>query len=105
VFGFPCNQFGAQESGTNKEIKSFCSLKYKITFPMFSKIEVNGKNTHPVYRFLRSNSSLNNGDGTINPIKWNFNSFLVNGDGQVLKWFASGEKPANIEKEFLPLLS
>jgi len=88
VLGFPCNQFGGQEPGTNEEIKQFCSSKYQVTFPLFDKIEVNGPNRHPLYLTLAGKDSSFPGD-----IKWNFSKFLIGRDGKVLKRFESGIKP------------
>lgn len=74
VLGFPCNQFGAQEPGDEQEIKNFCSLNYDVTFPLFSKIDVNGKDTHPIYEYLK-----NAAPGVLGSkaVKWNFTKFLV----------------------------
>ena len=80
VLGFPCNQFGGQEPGTNEEIKQFCSSKYSITFPMFDKLDVNGGDRHPLYVTLAGEKSPYPGD-----IKWNFNKFLIGKDGKILK--------------------
>ena len=92
VLGFPCNQFGGQEPGTNEEIKQFCSSKYNVTFPMYDKIEVNGANRHPLYVALAGKDSPYPGD-----IKWNFNKFLVGKDGKIVKRFDSGVKPESEE--------
>lgn len=92
VLGFPCNQFGGQEPGTNEEIKQFCSSKYNVTFPMFDKLEVNGPNRHPLYTALAGTSSPYPGD-----IKWNFNKFLIGRDGKILKRFDSNVKPDSPE--------
>jgi glutathione peroxidase len=92
VLGFPCNQFGGQEPGTNEEIKQFCSSKYQVTFPLFDKIEVNGQNRHPLYVLLAGDASPFPGD-----IKWNFNKFLIGRDGKVLKRFESSAKPDSAE--------
>ncbi|MGH3497593.1 MAG: glutathione peroxidase [Nocardioidaceae bacterium] len=98
VLGFPCDQFGHQEPGDEAEIKSFCSTKFDVTFPMFAKIEVNGDRAHPLYTWLRQEKSGLLGD----KIKWNFTKFLVGRDGQVIKRYASATKPdkvaADIEK-------
>jgi glutathione peroxidase len=90
VLGFPCNQFGAQEPGTEAEIQSFCSTKYGVTFPLFSKVEVNGGGRHPVYQALTSATT-----GPIGPgdISWNFEKFLVGRSGEVLARFAPATKP------------
>lgn len=92
VCGFPCDQFGHQEPGTAEEIKSFCTSKYDVTFPMFDKLEVNGKNRHPLYVALAGTNSPVAGD-----IKWNFTKFLVGRDGKILQRFASGVKPDSEE--------
>ena len=87
VLAFPANNFMGQEPGTNEEIKEFCSLKYRATFPIFSKISVKGENIHPLYRYLTSES------GFAGPIKWNFNKFLVNPEGQIVARFGSMTDP------------
>jgi glutathione peroxidase len=92
VLGFPCNQFGQQEPGTNEEIKQFCTSKYSVTFPMFDKLEVNGANRHPLYKDLAGEGSPTSGD-----IKWNFTKFLVGRDGKILKRFDSKVKPDSPE--------
>jgi len=88
VLGFPCNQFGSQEPGTNEEIKKFCSTKYNVTFPLFDKIEVNGPNRAPLYAALAGKESPFPGD-----IKWNFNKFLIGRDGKILQRFDSKAAP------------
>jgi glutathione peroxidase len=92
VLGFPCNQFGGQEPGSNERIKEFCSSKYNVTFPLFSKIDVNGKDRHPLYAELAGKDSPFPGD-----IGWNFNKFLIGKDGKVLKRFESKVKPDSPE--------
>ncbi len=92
VLGFPCNQFGHQEPGTDAEIKQFCSSKYNVTFPMFDKIEVNGANRHPLYVRLAGQESPFPGN-----IGWNFTKFLVGRDGKILKRFNSPVKPDSAE--------
>ena len=92
VLGFPCNQFGAQEPGTNEEIKQFCSTKFSVTFPLFDKIEVNGPNRHPLYAALAGKDSPFSGD-----IKWNFTKFLIDRDGKILKRFESKAAPDSPE--------
>jgi glutathione peroxidase len=101
VLGFPCNQFGAQEPGSEKEIASFCSTNYDVTFPMFSKVEVNGENTHPLYQALKSEAP---GILGTEAIKWNFTKFLVDRDGKVVKRYAPTDTPAEIEKDVEALL-
>jgi len=101
VLGFPCDQFGHQEPGDEAEIRSFCSLTYDVTFPLFAKIEVNGENTHPVYRFLKQGARGLLGSEAI---KWNFTKFLVDRHGQVQKRYAPTDKPESIEQDVLALL-
>jgi glutathione peroxidase len=94
VLGFPCNQFNSQDPDADEKIMSFCSLNYGVTFPMFSKIEVNGKNAHPLYKYLKEKKS-----GFISgTIKWNFTKFLVNREGDVMNRFGPSTEPAEIEK-------
>jgi glutathione peroxidase len=88
ILGFPCNQFGGQEPGTDEQIKLFCSSKYNVTFPLFDKIEVNGPSRHPLYTALAGNDSPFPGD-----IKWNFTKFLIGRDGTILKRFPSQTTP------------
>jgi glutathione peroxidase len=90
VMGFPCNQFGHQEPGDDKDIQSFCTLNYGVSFPMFAKIEVNGAQADPLYQWLK-----NSRPGLLGTeaIKWNFTKFLVNRDGEVLKRFAPNTAP------------
>lgn len=90
VLGFPANNFKGQEPGTDAEIKEFCSLKYKVTFPMFSKISVKGEDQHPLYGFLTSKETDPNFGGDIT---WNFNKFLVDRKGNVVARFTSKDKP------------
>jgi len=92
VLGFPCNQFGAQEPGTPEEIKSFCTSKYDVTFPLFAKLEVNGENHHPLYAALTGQESPFPGK-----IHWNFTKFLIGRDGKILARFDSGVKPGSPE--------
>jgi glutathione peroxidase len=102
VLGFPCNQFGKQEPGDEEEIKSFCSLNYDVTFPMFAKVDVNGSNAAPLYDFLkREKKGLLGSEG----IKWNFTKFLVNGQGEVVKRYAPTEKPEDIKKDLKKMLN
>jgi glutathione peroxidase len=90
VMGFPANNFGGQEPGTNEEIKQFCTLKYKVLFPMFAKISVKGADIHPLYKFLTSKETDPEFGGDIT---WNFNKFLVDRDGKVIARFGTQEKP------------
>ena len=93
VLGFPCNQFGAQEPGSESEIEQFCELNYGVTFPMFAKIDVNGKNTAPVYEYLKSAKPGLLGSEAI---KWNFTKFLVDRSGKVIARFAPNDTPEAI---------
>jgi glutathione peroxidase len=90
VLGFPANNFGGQEPGTNEEIKQFCTLKYKVSFPMFAKISVKGGDIHPLYKFLTSKETDPEFGGDIS---WNFNKFLVDRSGKVIARFETKEKP------------
>lgn len=101
VAGFPCDQFGHQEPGDEAEIKSFCSLRYDVSFPLFAKIEVNGDGAHPLYKFLKSERTGLLGSEAI---KWNFTKFLVDKQGNVVKRYAPQEKPESLEKDLEPLL-
>ncbi len=92
ICGFPCNQFGGQEPGTDTEIKQFCTAKYDVTFPMFDKLEVNGDNRHPLYVLLAGKDSPFPGD-----IRWNFTKFVVGRDGKILNRFDSKVKPDSDE--------
>ena len=92
VLGFPCNDFGAQEPGTNEEIQQFCSSQYDVTFPLFDKVHVKGTAQHPLYAALSGKDSPFPGD-----VKWNFGKFLVGRDGKILKRFDSGARPDSKE--------
>jgi glutathione peroxidase len=94
VLGFPCNQFGHQEPGGEAEIEQFCTRNYSVTFPMFAKIDVNGANAHPLYKYLKSEKP---GVLWTEAIKWNFTKFLVGADGTVLNRYAPSDKPEAIE--------
>ena len=96
VLGFPCNQFGGQEPGSEKEIAQFCELNYGVTFPMFAKVDVNGNNTAPLYKFLKSEKPGLLGSEAI---KWNFTKFLVDRDGNVVKRYAPNDTPESIAKD------
>lgn len=87
ILAFPANNFGNQEPGSNEEIKAFCALKFKTTFPLFAKISVKGRDIHPLYRFLTSQGP------TAGPITWNFNKFLIDAQGRVVARFASEMDP------------
>ncbi len=96
VLGFPCDQFGHQEPGDEAEIRNFCATSYDVSFPMFSKIEVNGDGAHPLYKWLKSE-----GKGILGSesIKWNFTKFLVDSAGQVVKRYAPTDTPEKISKD------
>jgi glutathione peroxidase len=93
VLGFPCDQFGHQEPGDETEIKSFCSLTYDVSFPLFAKITVNGADAHPLYRFLKE---ARPGILGSEAIKWNFTKFLIGSDGEPLKRYAPSDKPESL---------
>jgi len=102
VLGFPCNQFGQQEPGSEADIKSFCSTHYDVSFPLFAKIEVNGANTHPLYRHLKAQKP---GLLGIEAIKWNFTKFLIDRHGNVVKRYAPGDTPEAISGDVEALLA
>jgi glutathione peroxidase len=102
VLGFPCNQFAQQDKGSDSEIAGFCMKNYGVSFPMFSKIEVNGDQAHPLYKYLKKEAR---GMLGTEKIKWNFTKFLINKDGQVVKRFAPTSKPQAIEKHVRALLA
>ncbi len=101
ILGFPCNQFGKQDPGSNDEIMEFCQLNYGVSFPMFGKIEVNGSGADPLYKHLKSEAP---GALGTKGIKWNFTKFLVDTDGNVVKRFAPATKPEDLESELEALL-
>ncbi len=96
VLGFPCNQFGAQEPGDEKAIQEFCELNFGVTFPLFAKIDVNGDQAHPLYRYL---TEAKRGFLGSKRIKWNFTKFLVDRDGVPAKRYAPTVKPEDLEKD------
>lgn len=100
ILDFPCNQFGHQAPGSDEEIDNFCTLKYHTTFPRFAKIDVNGKNEEPLFRFLKQEKGGFMGDD----IKWNFTKFLISRDGSVVERYAPITKPEKIEQDILKLL-
>jgi glutathione peroxidase len=102
VLGFPCNQFGAQDKGSNDEIASFCQRNYGVSFPMMAKVEVNGAKAHPLYQWLCEQAP---GVLGTKAIKWNFTKFLVGKDGQVLKRYAPTDKPASLDQDILAALA
>jgi glutathione peroxidase len=95
VLGFPCNQFLKQDPGTNEEILEFCQMNFGVSFPMFAKIEVRGKNQHPLYNYLINNSPELKGKS----IKWNFEKFLVDKEGNIINRFVSKVTPEEIKEE------
>lgn len=100
ILGFPCNQFGSQEPGDNEEIRNFCTSTFSVTFPMMSKIDVNGNDADPLYKFLKKEKGGILGD----EIKWNFTKFLIDREGNVVDRFASQKTPKALEKEVEKLL-
>ena len=100
ILGFPCNQFGKQEPGTEKEISEGCVVNYGVTFQMFSKIEVNGPNAHPLYKYLKSSIFVITG----NKIKWNFTKFLIDSNGVPVKRFSPATVPEKLVKDIEKLL-
>ena len=94
VLGFPCNQFGNQEPGSEEDIKEFCSTNFDVNFPMFSKIEVNGDDAHPLYKFLKEKAS-----GTLGTksIKWNFTKFLIDKEGNIVDRYGSAKTPKELD--------
>ena len=100
VLGFPCNQFGGQEPGNAQQIEQFCTRNYAITFPMFAKIDVNGSNAHPLFKFLQ-NARV----GLLGPsLKWNFTKFLIDRAGRVVGRFAPTDRPEGLKKQIEALL-
>ena len=100
ILGFPCDQFAHQEPGTDADIASFCQINYGVSFPLMAKTEVNGKGTHPVFRFLKAKTPGLLGS----TVKWNFTKFLVARDGATVKRFAPTIKPEDLEGEIKALL-
>jgi glutathione peroxidase len=101
VLGFPCNQFGGQEPGTEAQILEFCTLNYEVSFPMYGKVEVNGEGTHPLYAHLKSAAPGLLGSESL---KWNFTKFLVDREGHVVRRYAPTDSPESIEKDIEALL-
>lgn len=101
ILGFPCNQFGSQEPGTESEIGAFCQKNYGVSFPMFSKIDVNGADAHPLYKYLKKEER---GVLGTEGIKWNFTKFLVDREGNPVERYGSTTKPEDIEGDILKLL-
>ena len=102
IVGFPCNQFGAQEPGTEAQIAQFCAATYDVSFPMFAKVDVNGDKTHPLYRLLKHAAPGLLGSEAI---KWNFTKFLISRNGKVLERFAPQTEPSSIAKAVEKALS
>lgn len=100
ILGFPCDQFAHQEPGSNEEIQTFCQMNYGVTFPVMAKIEVNGNNAEPLFKYLRSQTKELLGDA----IKWNFTKFLIDKEGHVVKRFAPNFEPSDIAPEIEKLL-
>ena len=101
VLGFPCNQFGRQDPGDDRQIEEFCQLNYGVSFPMFSKIDVNGNDAHPLFHYLKTEARGLMGSKRI---KWNFTKFLINRDGQVVERYAPNDKPESIKTDIQKLL-
>jgi glutathione peroxidase len=102
VLGFPCNQFGAQDSGSNGEIAEFCQLNYGVSFPMMEKVDVNGGGAHPLFQWLTAEAPGLLGSKAI---KWNFTKFLIGKDGAVLKRYAPTDTPASMAKDIEAVLA
>jgi glutathione peroxidase len=102
VLGFPCNQFGSQDPGSNQDIGVFCQKNYGVSFPMMAKIDVNGSQAHPLFQWLKTQApGILGSEG----IKWNFTKFLVNRQGQVVKRYASLDKPASMSADIAAALA
>jgi len=102
VLGFPCNQFGSQDPGSNEDIGAFCQKNYGVSFPMMAKIDVNGPQAHPLFQWLKTQApGILGSEG----IKWNFTKFLVNRQGQVVKRYASLDKPASLSADIAAALA
>lgn len=101
ILGFPCNQFASQEKGSNEEIKEFCQINYGVTFNIFEKIDVNGKNTHPIYKYLKSKTK-----GILSKdIKWNFTKILIDSNGDVVKRYSPTIPPKSMKNDIEKLLN
>lgn len=101
ILAFPCNQFLGQEPGSNEDIQNFCSINYGVTFPVFAKIDVNGENADPIFKFLRKNSSGILGDN----IKWNFTKFIIDSEGNIVDRYAPTTSPKKLEKTIENLIN
>ena len=95
IIGFPCNQFGGQDPGSNEEIGAFCQKNYGVSFPMMAKVDVNGSDAHPIFKWLKEQKGGLLTDG----IKWNFTKFLIGSDGQVLERYAPTTKPEDLKAD------
>ena len=102
ILGFPCNQFGAQEPGSNEEIQFFCTEKYDVSFSLFDKIDVNGDSAAPIYQFLKKDNPSESGS---DDIEWNFTKFLVSRDGEIIMRFGPKTEPEEIKKDIDELLN
>lgn len=102
ILGFPCNQFASQDPGSNDEIQEFCQLNYGVTFPVFAKIEVNGRGADPIFKHLKKEAP---GALGTERVKWNFTKFLIDAEGNVVKRYAPTDKPKAIEKDIAKLLT
>ena len=102
ILAFPCNQFGEQEKGGGEEIKNFCEKNYSITFPIFEKVEVNGNDAHPIFKFIKEQKK---GFMGTESIKWNFSKFLLNRNGEVINRYGSLDVPENLEGDIKQLLN
>jgi len=101
VLGFPCNQFMNQEPGTESDIQSFCEMNFGVTFPLFSKVDVNGKNAHPLFQYLTEEAP---GVLGMKAVKWNFTKFLVNRSGEVVERYAPNTNPIEISEDIEKLI-
>ena len=101
ILGFPCNQFANQDPANNDKIEEFCQMNYGVSFPMFEKINVNGDEAHPLYKFLKTEAT---GIAGTESVKWNFTKFLINKDGEVVKRFAPKDNPKSLVKDIEALL-
>ncbi|MNH98332.1 Hydroperoxy fatty acid reductase gpx1 [compost metagenome] len=102
VLGFPCNQFAGQEPGTEEEIHAFCELNYKVSFPLFAKVDVKGDNAHPLFKYLVENTPEASKTGDI---EWNFVKFLIDAQGNIVKQYSARTEPAAIEPDIQSLLT
>lgn len=101
ILGFPCDQFGGQEPGDPEEIQQFCEMNFGVTFPIFKKTDVNGPDTHPLFKWIKAAAP---GILGTESIKWNFTKFLINREGEVVKRYASATSPQNIKSDIEKLL-